>query len=122
MPACLIQDQDGMGTRVDHGADLGKVRLHGGRVAPGHDQARPLALPGTDRAEDIGGLRSLVMRRRRPGAAQGPAAGDLVLLTDPGFVLPPELYLDARCKPAPDFRDRGREVFLKAASASVFWA
>ena len=111
-----------MGARVDHGADLGKVRLHGGRVAPGHDQARTLALPGTDRAEDIGGLRALVMRRRRACAARSPAAGDLVLLADPGLVLPPEFYLDARRKPAPDFRDRGGEVFLKAVSASVFWA
>lgn len=111
-----------MGTRVDHSADLGEMRLHRRCIAPGHDQARTLALPGTDRAEDIGGLRALVVRRRRARAAWSPAAGDLVLLADPGFVLPPELYLHARCKPAPDFRDRGGEVFLKAASASVFWA
>ena len=111
-----------MGARIDHGADLGEMRLHGGRVAPGHDQARTLALPGTDRAEDIGRLRSLVVRRRRPGAARSPAAGDLVLLADPGFVLPPELYLDAWRKPVPDIRDCGGEIFLKAASASVFWA
>lgn len=109
-----------MGVRIDHGADPGKVRLHGGRVAPGHDQARTLALPGTGRAENIGGLRALVMRRRRPGPARSPAAGDLVLLADPGLVLPPEFYLDARCKPAPDFGDRGGEVFLKAVGASVF--
>ena len=122
MPARLIEDQDGVGARIDHGADLAEVLLHGGCIAPGHNQAGALALLRTDRAEDIGGLRTLVVRRRRARAPRSPAAGDLVLLTDPGLVLPPEFYLDAGRKSVPDLCERRGEVFLKAASAASFWA
>lgn len=111
-----------MGARVDRGADLGEMLLHSGSIAPRHDQASALAFLRADCAEDIGGLRALVVGRRGARAARSPAAGDLVLLTDPGLILPPEFYLDAGRKPVSDLCERGGEVFLKAASEASFWA
>lgn len=111
-----------MGARVDRGADLGEMLLHSGSIAPRHDQASALAFLRADCAEDIGGLRALVVGPRRARAARSPAAGDFVLLTDSGLVLPPEFDLDAGRKPVSDLCDLRGEVFLKATSAASFWA
>src|SRR3954471_7179029 len=66
--------------------------------------------------------RPLIMRGAGPGASSGPAPGDLVLLADPGLVLPPQLYGSAVREARPDRIQGGREVFLKASNASGFWA
>lgn len=73
----------------------------------GQDQRRPDAALGADGAEDVGGLGTLVVGRPRTATAPGPAAGDLVLLTDPRFVLPPQLYPGIRREVRPDFRHSG---------------
>ena len=111
-----------MGARVDRGADLGEMLLHSGNIAPRHGQASALAFLRADCAEDIGGLRALVVGPRRARAARSPAAGDFVLLTDSGLVLPPEFDLDAGRKPVSDLCEHRGEVFLKATSAASFWA
>src|SRR3954447_10759428 len=98
--------------------DLGKVQVHGLGVAGGHDQGRALALSWTDRAEDVGRGGTLIVGRRRPGAAPRPAPGDLVLLADPRFVGEPELYpawLDALLPR--DLVKTPREAFLKSSIA-----
>jgi len=66
---------------------------------------------------------ALVVRGGRPGAAAGPAAGDLVLLPDPGLVGEPDLYgggLDALR--AGDLVQHGGEGLLKSATAPSAWA
>ena len=96
--------------------------LHGLGVAAGQDESRTDAARGTDGAEDVGRLRALIVRRSGPGAAFSPAPRDLVFLTDPRFVLPPKLYLDAGRQPGADRRQRGGETFLKSSMASSFCA
>ena len=51
-----------------------------------------------------------------------PASGDLVLLTDPGLVLEPDLYRLARRVALGDLVEAGGKVFLNAAIASASWA
>jgi hypothetical protein len=117
MPSGLVEQEDGMGAARHHGADLGKMRLHGFGVAERHDEPGALALGRTNRPEEIGPGGALVMRRAGPGPAPGPSAGQLVLLADTGFILPPELYAFARMG-GPDLRQALRETFLKASAAS----
>jgi hypothetical protein len=122
VPAGLVEDDHGVCAGVDHGTDLGKVGGHGRGVAAWHDQTRALARLRADGSENIGRLRALVVRRRRSCAAPCPAAGDRVLLADPGLILEPQLYCGALGKRLADFRQPDGEVFLKAAISSAFWA
>src|SRR3954452_9570441 len=80
------------------------------------------ALDGT---EDVGRGRALVLWGHWPGAASGSAAGDLVLLPDPGLVGKPDLYRRGRdALLVRDLVQHGRETFLKcsiAPSACARW-
>jgi hypothetical protein len=89
-------------------------------IAPGQDEANGLALLRTDGAEDIGPFGALIVRRAGPCSALGPAARDLVLLTDARFVLEPEFDVYARFQALADLLDLAREVFLKASTANSF--
>ena len=75
---------------------LGQMQIHGDDVAEGQDQSCRLALGRTSCAEDVGRMGPLVVRCPGARPAPGPAAGDLVLLSNSGFVGPPDLHLDAR--------------------------
>ena len=99
VPAGLIDQQRTMFAGRHPGRDLGQVQAHCLGVAPGQDQAGHSPGLGADGAEDVGGRRALVLRGRGPGAAPGPPPGDLVLLSDPGLVAEPNLYVVA-----PDLR------------------
>src|ERR1700693_5832966 len=96
MPAGLIDDQDGMSAGVDGGCDFRQMGVHRLGIAPWQDETDTLALLRTDRAEDVGPLGSLIVRRAGPCSALGPAACDLVLLGDTRFVSAPQLDLYAR--------------------------
>jgi hypothetical protein len=48
---------------------------------------------GADGTEDVGGSGALIGGRGWAGSTPGPATRDRVLLTDPGFVGEPDLYL-----------------------------
>ena len=73
----------------------------------------------TDRAEDIGPFGALVAGRPRARATSGPSACELILLADAGFILPPQLYLDAFREPRPDLRQFGGEVFFKSLDGQL---
>ena len=122
VPSGLIHQQDGMGVGGDRLGYLGEMQVHRRGVAEGQDQPRRLALGRADRTEDIGRLGPLIVRGRRPRAAQRPAPGDLVLLADPGLVGEPDLYPLARRLAARDLRHDGGELFLKTTAASGFCA
>src|SRR3982751_3795329 len=98
------------------------MQAHGLRVASGHDQGCALALLGADRSEDVDRTRPLIVRGAGPGASSGPAARDLVLLADPGLVLPPQFCRSAVREARPDRLQGGGETFLKSSSAAGFWA
>ena len=66
MPARLIEDENGVSTGADPGGDLVQMQLHGLAVAGGQDESGACALLGADSAEEVGGLRALVVRRLRP--------------------------------------------------------
>src|ERR1700709_1461051 len=106
------------------GRDLGQVQAHRLGVAPGQDQAGHSPGFGADGAEDVGGRRALVLRGRGPGAAPGPAPGNLVLLSDPGLVAEPNLCIVASdIRRAPDRVQARGETLLKSwmASAACAW-
>lgn len=94
-PSGLVEEEDGMGAGCHGRRDLREVQAHRRRVAAGQDEGRCLAPLGTDGAEDVGRAGPLVLRRGRPCAALGPAPCDLILLTDPGLVGEPDLYMSA---------------------------
>ena len=96
--------------------------LHGLGVAAGQDEGRADAALGADGAEDIGRLRALIVRRPWSASPGRPSPGDLVFLTDPRFVLPPEFYVGATREPGADRRQLGRETFLKSSIANSFCA
>jgi hypothetical protein len=122
VPACLIHQDDGVGVGCDCLGQLGELQAHRRGVAEGQYQSRRLALGRTDRPEDVGRLGALIVWSRRPRAAKSPTPSDLILLADPGLVAEPDLYALARRLAARDLRQAGGELFLKAASASGFWA
>ena len=99
------------------------MQVHRLGVASGHDEGCALAVLGADRAEDIGGDRSLIFGSARARAALGPSAGDLVLLADARLVCKPDFYgggLDAFFMR--DQRQALRETFLKSSMAPAAWA
>ncbi len=63
VPACLVKDQHGMGTRRHGGRYLGEVQRHAFGIAAGKDERCALALGRTDGAVDIDRGCTLVLRR-----------------------------------------------------------
>src|SRR3546814_920138 len=118
VPSGLIEQDDSVRAGRDVEGDLLKVHAHGLAVAPGHNDAGSLAFSGTDRHEDPCRGSALILRRTGAGAAPCPAPGQLGLLADTGFVLPPQFYRCSFRKPAGDLRQTGAELFLKMAISS----
>ena len=120
MPAGLVDKKGGVRAWRNLRCDFGEVEIHRFRIAAWHDERRALAVLGTDRAEDIGGGSSLISGSAGPGAALGPAPGDLVLLADAGLVGEPDLYRAGFDAPlAPDRFQACGKAFLKSSIAPV---
>jgi len=116
MPACLIDQENGVSARHDDFRDLREMQVHRLGVAGRQDQGCALALLWADRAEDVGGSGALVAGRAWAGAALRPTAGDLVLLADTGLVCKPDFYLVAVDRLlARDGIQARREAFLKSS-------
>jgi len=118
MPSGLIEQKHGMSAALNRSADLGKMILHGGRVAIWHDEPGAFALRRTDGAENVSPFGTLVVRRGRPASTPRPAAGDLVLLSDQGLVLEPDFYWRSRRELLLDCRQLVGEIFLNASMTS----
>ena len=121
MPAGAIQENSGVRARRHGLRDLLQVQVHALDRAARQDQASALPLSGTDGAEDVGRLGSLIFRRCGARAAFGPAPRDLVLLSNPGLVRKPDLERLAADRLGDRLQAVG-EVFLKASAACSFWA
>jgi len=112
-----------MCARSHLGGDFVEMPLHGLSVATREDDGGTDATPGANGAKDIGGLGALIPGCAGPGSSWRPTPSDLVLLTDSGFVLPPEFYGGAGREPGADFSQRGGKVFfLKSSMANSFCA
>jgi len=120
MPSGPIHHEDGVGARCHLRRDFVKMPLHGLSVAARQDEGRTDAALGTDGAENIGRLRALIERRPRSGSSARPSPGNLGFLSDPRFVLPPNLYRGVGRELAADFRQLGGKVFLKSSMANSF--
>src|ERR1700758_3286618 len=118
VPSRLIEQQHGVRSRRYRLGDLGQMQVHRCGVAAWQNEGCALALSGTDRAEYIGRGGALIARRRWPGAALGPAPGDLVLLSDARLVLEPQLYWLACGLVLRDLRQTRGKVFLNASRAA----
>ena len=93
MPGGLIDKHGCVPPGRDLCRDFCQVEGHCLGVAGGQDEAAAFALTRANGAENIGGRRALVLRSRWPGASLRPAACDLVLLPDAGFIAEPDLYV-----------------------------
>ena len=123
VPTGLIHQHDRVSARGHGERYLGEMQRHGLGIAKRQDQPGALAKLRANRAEDVGRLGPLVLRRRRAGSSSGPAPRDLVLLADAGFVLEPDLYGRALREGGADRCQLGSEApFLKASRACSFWA
>jgi len=117
MPSGAIEYHDGMTVRHDVAFDLGQVQVHGFGIGLG--QASATAARRTDSAEQISPIVTLVARCWRPAAALRPDAGQRALLTDTGFVLPPDLDRLAACVRRNTAGNQIGEVFLNASCAAM---
>jgi hypothetical protein len=119
VPACAVEDEDGMGmgTGGDAAGDFREVGVHRLGVDGRQDQPCRGATCGADGPEDVGPLVAGIAGCAGSGAAPGPDAGERALLANARFILKPEFE-----RPAPrGLGDRRRyrfgEVFLNAACA-----
>jgi hypothetical protein len=70
--------------------------LHATGIAPGQDQGGAGTAFRAHGPKDVGRTCALILGRYRTCSSPGPAPRDLVLLADPGFILPPQLYPGSR--------------------------
>jgi len=118
MPAGLIEQEDSVLSRGYLSRDFGQVKAHCLGVARGQDQRRAFALLRTNSAKYIGRGGSLVAGSRGARAALCPAPRNLVLLADARLIGKPDLYIRwVEAFVVGDFRQRGREGFLKSSIA-----
>jgi len=125
VPARLIDEQESVRARRDVLGDFGQMQVHRKGIASGQHEAGALALLGANGAEDVGRTGALILGGAGPRAALGPAARDLVLLADAGFILEPDFYL-VRLDTffARDFLQAVWETFLKSSitpCACAWW-
>jgi len=118
VPCRLIQQQCRVTARRDFGGDGGELEVHRLGIAPRQDQPDGFSLRRTDSTENIGRRGAEVPGGRGPRAASCPAASDLVLLAEAGFVAEPDFYLgDIDALLASDICQRLGELFLNASMA-----
>ena len=99
----------------DAAADLGEMQVHRFGVDLGQHQCGTDPARGAYRAEQIGPLVALIARRSRTTALLSPNVGQAALLTDPRFVLPPQLNRLAAHILGKDSGDQLGIVFLCAS-------
>ena len=111
MPTRAIHQYDGMTALRDGSADLIEMKLHGMGVGPRHHDGRADPSCRADGAEQIGALIALIGGLTRPCAFAGPEVDKAVLLSQPGLILPPNLYGFAASNVAHMGGKRRGEVF-----------
>lgn len=102
MPACLVEEQDGMAAWRHSSGGFGKVKVHRLDVAGRQDESGTLALRGTNGVKDIGRRCPLILWRGGPGATNQ--------ISIMWAEIPPLLR---------DLRQLRRECFLKSSTAPL---
>ena len=115
MPTGPVNDDDGVRACFNLTADFDKMLVHGMGVGEGHDQSRAHTARRTDGSKDIGAFIPLIAHGARACAFLAPDVGERPFLAYPGFVLNPDFEALSSGMCGEDFRDFGREVFLKLA-------
>ena len=115
MPSGRVYDNDGMSAGCDVGGDFLEMQVHRVGVAFGEHERGTDAPSRAYGPEYVGRESALITGRRRARSAFRPSTGDLVLLTDPRLVLPPDLYRCSWRQADADRRDKGWKVFLNAS-------
>jgi hypothetical protein len=91
VPVGAIEDQHGVRAGRDGGRDLIEMKLHRLGVGARQRQRRADAAGGTNGAEQIGALVTLVCRPARTRSPSRPLPHQAVLLADAGPILEPNL-------------------------------
>src|SRR5580700_10498848 len=112
MPSRLIKKNDGVRAGRDCKRDFLQMQGHSLAVAGGEYEPGAFSFGRADGTENIGRCCPLIMRRGGACSTLGPAAGDIVLLPDAGFVLEPKIYLLAASLVRGDFLHDSRGGFL----------
>jgi hypothetical protein len=83
-------------------------------LLPHQSNARETNLRAPDfyRAEQVGVLIALILRLTRARALLRPLVGETVLLSDPHFILEPNLNRSFRCEPAHNLGDARGKIFF----------
>ena len=100
----------------DDAGDLIEVELHGLRVGIRHGQGGTRAAGRADSTEQIRAVVALIGWLARPRASSRPLPHHPVLLANPGLILKPDLDRLTLGNASQVGVQRGREVFLKAAT------
>ena len=120
VPSGSVHEQCGYCAGRDGSANFIEMLLHGVCIGEGHHQTGADATRGADGSKQIGVLVTLVLWLAGPRSFLRPLVNDAILLTNPGFILPPNFnrgfgrQVAYRCRQCP------REVFLKASIVSGF--
>ncbi len=96
--------------------DFLEMELHRLGIGERERQSGTDAARGTDRAEEIRALVSLIGGLARPCSGPGPLPDQTVLLPDARFVLEPEFYRRRRQQAFQMMAQRARKAFLKAST------
>ena len=117
MPACAIQQHDGMCTWCDVTTDLDQMQVHRLGIGFRQDKGGADAAGWADGAKNVGPVVALIARCGRPRPLFAPDVGQAALLADARFILPPEFDWFATGFGRNGIRDQRGEVFLCASCA-----
>ena len=119
VPPGAVQGQHGERPLAHLPADFLQMQVHGMNIGTRQNKPSANTAIWTDGAEQIGRLVALIARGCGSAAAQSPDAGQAALLTNAGFILPPQLNWLALRGTGNDGGDKIGEVFLCASWASA---
>lgn len=115
VPACAVDQQDGVRICGNMAADFREVQVHGGSISVRQDKRAPCVSGGTDCTEDVSASIALIALHAGPCAFSGPDMGQRAFLSDPCLILEPEFDALAFRSCGQDFCDFPGEVFLKSS-------
>ncbi len=119
VPSSTVQRQHREGPLVHLGADFLQMQVHGVDIGVRQHQPCTDASRWADSAERIGPFVTLIAWHSGPGTTLCPDAGQAALLTNPRFVLPPQLDWLPLCDRRNGGGNQIGEVFLCASCAAA---